>query len=134
MISNSISCELRAMNTLTQKELKNFKQVLTQQLAELLATAEQTVSSMVQPGDWASDPLDQAAIEDTRAYTLRIRDRESHLIKKISGALAKIDEGTFGICEACGEEISLARLTARPVTAFCIQCKTRMEALEKATG
>lgn len=122
------------MEELTHTELDYFKQMLADQLAELLVTAEKTVSSMVQPGDWASDPLDQATIEDTRTYTLRIRDRESQLIKKIKTALAKIDEGTFGICEECGEEIALARLKARPVTAYCIQCKTKIESLEKFAG
>jgi DnaK suppressor protein len=53
------------------------------------------------------------------------------LLKKIDEALERINNGTFGICESCGEEISLKRLEARPVTTLCIDCKTRQEADEK---
>ncbi|MGD8541511.1 MAG: TraR/DksA C4-type zinc finger protein, partial [Desulfobacteraceae bacterium] len=52
----------------------------------------------------------------------------------IKKALARIDNGSFGICETCGEEISIERLRARPVTTQCIECKTKEEALEKSLG
>ena len=60
--------------------------------------------------------------------------RESKLIKKIKQALERIENGTYGICESCGEEISVKRLKARPVTTQCIECKAKEEALEKALG
>jgi DnaK suppressor protein len=62
---------------------------------------------------------------------LRIRDRERKLIFKIQEALTRIDEGTFGICEECGEEIGIERLKARPVTTLCIECKSSQEVEEK---
>jgi DnaK suppressor protein len=65
---------------------------------------------------------------------LRIRDRESKLIRKIKSALERIENGTFGVCETCGGEISIKRLKARPVTSQCIECKSKEEALEKALG
>ncbi|MFZ1986207.1 MAG: RNA polymerase-binding protein DksA [Desulfatitalea sp.] len=119
------------MEAMQPKDIAFFKEQLTQQLNELLTMAEKTVGTLVQSGEWAADPLDQAAMETDRTNTLRIRDRESHLIKKIKSALGKIRDGSFGICEACGEEIALARLKARPVTSYCIRCKTQMEAFEK---
>lgn len=122
------------MEALQPEDFVYFREHLIRQLEELLVVAEQTVGSLVQSAEWAADPLDQAAMEADRNFTLRIRDRESHLIKKIKTALAKIEEGSFGICEACGEDIALARLKARPVTAYCIRCKTRMEAYEKVAG
>ncbi|KJS31815.1 MAG: conjugal transfer protein TraR [Desulfatitalea sp. BRH_c12] len=122
------------MEAIHPQDIVYFKNQLTEQLNELLTMAEKTVSTLVQSGEWAADPLDQAALESDRNYTLRIRDRESHLIRKITTALAKIEDGSFGICESCGDEISLARLKARPVTAYCIQCKTQMEAFEKVSG
>jgi DnaK suppressor protein len=48
--------------------------------------------------------------------------------------LDRIEEGTFGICDTCGEDISIERLKARPVTTQCIDCKTKEEAQEKALG
>jgi len=122
------------MELLQPEDITFFKACLNQQLHELLDNAERTVNTMVQSGEWAADPLDQAAMENDRNYTLRIRDRESHLIKKIAAALEKIEDGSFGICESCGDEIALARLKARPVTAYCIRCKTQMEAFEKVAG
>jgi DnaK suppressor protein len=65
---------------------------------------------------------------------LRIRDREAKLIKKIREALERFENDTYGICETCGEDISIKRLKARPVTTQCIDCKSKEEALEKALG
>jgi DnaK suppressor protein len=80
------------------------------------------------------DPTDRAAMEADRNFLLRIRDRERRLIVKIREALDRIDKGTYGICEACGDDISIKRLKARPVTTQCIECKTREEARENALG
>ena len=77
------------------------------------------------------DPIDRASLESDRNFLLRIRDRERKLIVKIKKALERIEEGTFGICERCGEEISEERLKVRPVTTFCIDCKEEQENEEK---
>jgi DnaK suppressor protein len=82
----------------------------------------------------ASDPLDRAALDSGRTETLRYRERESRPIRKIKMTLEKIEDNEFGICEGCGEEIPLKRLIARPVTAHCIGCKTKMEAAERVFG
>lgn len=111
-----------------------FKDLLSRQLEELLARAEKIVAQLVRNGELSADILDQAASDIDRNYTLRICDRESRLIKKIKTALSKIEEGTFGICESCDERIGIERLKARPVTAYCIRCKTQMEAFEKVSG
>jgi len=62
---------------------------------------------------------------------LRLRGREQKLLKKIDEAIVRIDEGSYGICESCGGQISLKRLEARPVTTLCIECKTEQEENEK---
>lgn len=111
-----------------------FKKLLSGQLDELLIRAEKIVAQLVRNGELSADIVDQASTDMDRDFTLRICDRESHLIKKIKTALSKIEEGTFGICESCDEPISIDRLKARPVTAYCIRCKTQMEAFEKASG
>ena len=124
------------MDELTPEDLEFFRELLTNQLNDLLETANRTVSDMfhrVEDGTPA-DPLDRAVLDSDRNYTLRIRDRESRLIGKIKSALAKIDEGFYGICEACDQPISPARLKARPTTDYCINCKTQMEMYEKAAG
>jgi DnaK suppressor protein len=117
-----------------KKDLDFFKKLLKARLEELLSQADDTVSGMTDHKENFPDPTDRASLESDRNFMLRIRDREHKLIKKIKKALERIETGTFGVCETCGEEISVARLKARPVTTQCIDCKTKEEAQEKALG
>jgi len=117
-----------------KKDIEFFKDLLENRIEDLLSQADNTVSGMTAPKENFPDPTDRASLESDRNFMLRIRDRESKLIKKIKKALARIENGTFGICETCGEDISIQRLKARPVTTQCIDCKTKEEAFEKALG
>jgi RNA polymerase-binding transcription factor len=117
-----------------KKDVEYFKKLLAKRLGDLLNQADSTVSGMIDPKENFPDPTDRASLEADRNFMLRIRDRENKLIKKIKKALDRIETGTFGICESCGEDISIERLKARPVTTQCIDCKTKEEAQEKALG
>lgn len=117
-----------------EKDQEYFKKLLTEQLESLLGEANKTVTGMTGQKENFPDPTDRASMESDRNFMLRIRDRERKLIGKIKEALERIESGTFGICEKCGEDISIKRLKARPVTTLCIECKTREEAREKALG
>jgi DnaK suppressor protein len=119
---------------LTKKKLKFFKKLLNERLDELFNEASKTVSGMTNQRANMPDPSDRATLESDRNFTLRIRDRERKLIGKIKEALERIENGTYGICEECGEDISEPRLKARPVTTFCIECKKKQENSEKARG
>jgi DnaK suppressor protein len=81
-----------------------------------------------------SRPYRQGDAGIGKKFHLRIRDRERKLISKIKEALDRLDQGTFGICEECGEDISEERLKARPVTTLCINCKKRQENEERLKG
>lgn len=116
------------------KNLKHFKKLLNNRLDELLGQADATVNKMTDSKESFPDPTDRASMEAERNFTLRIRDRERKLIGKIKEALERVEDGTFGLCESCGEEIGIKRLEARPVTTLCIDCKTKQEAGEKARG
>jgi DnaK suppressor protein len=111
-----------------------FKDLLQGQLAERLTVLQSTGIDREDPVDFSPDPLDQASSDRDRGMMERMRHRESRLIQKIEEALARIEDGTYGICEGCGEEIELARLKARPVATYCIECKTAQEKLERVTG
>ena len=117
-----------------KKDIENFKKHLTARLDDLLNQAGDTVSGMTETKENFPDPTDRAALEADRNFMLRIRDREHKLIKKIKEAIARLENDTYGICDSCGEDISLKRLKARPVTTQCIDCKSKEEALEKALG
>ncbi|PLX97847.1 MAG: RNA polymerase-binding protein DksA [Desulfuromonas sp.] len=116
---------------MNKKELKEFKQLLEKQLDELLEDAGKTASEMADEKANFPDPTDRASLESDRNFELRIRDRERKLIGKIREALERIEDGEFGFCESCEEEIGIARLKARPVTTMCIDCKTEQERQEK---
>lgn len=117
-----------------KKDVDYFRDLLSERLESLIDKADDTVSGMIVTKENFPDPTDRASLEADRNFMLRIRDRERKLINKIRKALARIENGTFGICEECGEEISLKRIKARPVTTQCIGCKTKEEAQEKALG
>ena len=78
------------------------------------------------------DVSDQASAEVDQNFSMRIREREQKLLKKIDEALERMDAATYGICERCGEDIPYKRLKARPVTILCIECKTLEEQEEGA--
>ena len=119
---------------MNERNLKQFKKQLNAWLADLLRQADQTVRDLQDIDLRQADTLDLAAAENNRNFSLRIRRRENRLIHKIQRSLRDIEEGTYGICEACGEPIGLKRLKARPVTRHCIRCKTEMEKLERLVG
>jgi len=114
-----------------KEKVEEFRLILQDQLNKLLEDAGKTVSEMTDEKTNFPDPTDRASLESDRNFELRIRDRERKLIAKIREALDRIENGEFGICESCEEEIGEARLRARPVTTLCIDCKTEQERQEK---
>jgi DnaK suppressor protein len=114
-----------------EKRLEFFKSLLNGQMKELIDEASKTVNDLTVTDGEFPDPTDRASWESDRNFLLRIRERERKLITKIREALTRIEEGNFGVCERCGEEISDKRLEARPVTTLCINCKQEQENLEK---
>src|SRR3989338_957015 len=116
-----------------EKNKNLFKKLLNDQLQALIKEASETIGEMSDETERENfpDTTDRAAVESDRNFLLRIRERERLLILKVRAALKRIGEGTFGICESCGVKISLARLKARAVTTFCIECKTEAEQQEK---
>jgi DnaK suppressor protein len=114
-----------------EKRLEFFRSLLNEQMKELIEEAAKTVNDMTVTEGEFPDPTDRASWESDRNFLLKIRERERKLITKIGEALARLEEGAFGICERCGEEISEKRLEARPVTTLCIKCKEEQENLEK---
>ena len=113
-----------------KQELTRYRTQLEAQLAELAQHGAATVHEMVDGGGELPDPNDRATRESELGHELRLRDRDRKLISKIREALERIDAGTFGRCESCGGRIAPARLRARPVTTFCIECKREAERLE----
>lgn len=115
------------------ERLEYFRNLLTDWLRKLLTEAGATLGDLTDEKENLADAIDLASMESNRDFQLRIRDRERILIHKIKEALARIEDGEYGICVACGEEISEKRLIARPVATHCIDCKTELEQLERSS-
>lgn len=118
-----------------KEKLERFRILLNGKLEELINGAGKAVTGMSESKDENfPDPTDRAAHETDRNFLLRVKDRERRLISKVNEAIKRIDDGTFGVCELCGEEISEKRLEVRPVTTCCIDCKKEEEEQEKGRG
>ena len=120
---------------MNKAQLKKFRSLLEEKREEIVRKAKQTLDEdMTLDADDLPDEMDLASSEYLQSFTFRLRGREKTFLDKINKALAKIDEGTFGTCEECGEEISLKCLEARPETTLCIRCKEDQERMEKDYG
>ena len=117
-----------------EKELQRFKVLLEEMKVDINSDVAQTLTEMTAQTGNIPDPNDRATMESDRSFELRIRGRERKLMEKVDNALARIDDGSYGVCVGCGEDITIKRLEARPVAKFCIDCKTRQEQREKEQG
>ena len=116
---------------LTESKKRYFKKILTNQLEELLESVENASRNIPEADGEPLDFTDQASIESERDLNIHIKEREARLTAKIKEALSRLEDGSFGICEDCGEPIAEKRLEVRPVTTLCIDCKRKQEAEEK---
>jgi len=123
------------MTTMTKAQLKKFRESLEAKRIEIIQRARQTLDEdMTLDVDDLPDEMDLASSEYLQSFTFRLRGRERMLLDKIQKALLRLDDGTFGVCEECGEKISQKRLEARPETTLCIRCKEEQERIEKDLG
>ena len=113
------------------KQLGYFRKMLEGWKAVLSQDIDTTLHSMQGEQTVFADPNDRATQESDMALELRNRDRERKLIRKINETIARIDSDDYGYCDACGVEIGLGRLQARPTAALCIDCKTLEEIRER---
>lgn len=115
-----------------QKE--HFKQLLLNWRRGLMEEVDRTMSHLKDEAANFPDPADRASQEEEFSLELRTRDRERKLIKKIDSTLELIENDDYGFCHACGVEIGIRRLEARPTATLCVDCKTLDEIKEKQVG
>ena len=115
-------------------KLEYFRNLIQHEIDALSANQAKTMTELIATAERLPDMVDHAASQLDRNFELKIRERERNLIAKMEEAILRIDNGTYGICDDCDEEISGKRLMARPVTTLCIDCKTRQEQAEKRRG
>lgn len=117
---------------MNEKQQQHFRQMLLNWRKELENEINRTVTHMQNEHLNLPDPNDRASQEEEFSLELRTRDRESKLLRKIDKTLKRINEGDYGYCDACGIEIGIRRLEARPTAELCIDCKQLQERREKS--
>jgi DnaK suppressor protein len=116
---------------MTKNELEKYKTVLETRLAELSYALRNREDIAIEK---TPDALDEVQLAGERELAIRNLDRESHLLRQVRSALARIADGSYGICNHCEEEISLKRLNAVPQTAYCIKCQEAADRHEFETN
>lgn len=113
------------------KTLNQFKALFNRQKRELLYSGKVMNEEFNLKPDDLADELDLTSTDNETAMRMRLRNREGLFLTKIEEALARMDAGTFGLCESCDCEISLKRLEARPTASLCVDCKEMQEQTER---
>ena len=116
---------------MNENQVKHFQDILNEWKRTLIEEVSRTVSHMKSEVKNLSDPSDRATQEEEFALELRTRDRERLLIRKIEKTLSLTESDDYGYCQACGIEIGLQRMEARPTAEYCIDCKTTQEIKER---
>ena len=121
----------RGEEYMSPEQLEHFREILLAWKRELMQEVDRTVHHMQDEAANFPDPNDRATQESEFGLELRTRDRERKLLRKIDQALGRIEDGSYGFCEATGEEIGLKRLEARPVATMSLEAQERRELAEK---
>lgn len=120
---------------MNKRDLTRIRKLLLEQRDQIQGNTKKILSEDIHfdPDDFP-DEMDVASSEMNLQFAGRLREREQGLLSKIDAALEKMDEGEYGECRVCGEQIGVARLKARPVAELCIECKSEQEKLERRAG
>lgn len=102
--------------------LKKERDKLVHQLAELGANEAGELTGDVEYSDGFADA---AASTAERSEVLGIVDNLTKLLRDVDEALARVDEGTYGLCKSCGKEIGADRMEFRPTSRYCVDCKAK---------
>ncbi len=115
-----------------KRDLERCRALLLEQRDRILGNESRVLSGEldIDPDDFP-DEIDTAVAESSLSFSGQLWGRERRLLNKIEKTLEKIDQGTYGKCEGCGDEIGAKRLVARPVASLCIACKDEQERDER---
>ena len=126
--------EKKGEEYMNEEQVEHFRNILLTWKKELMEEVDRTVHHMQDDAANFPDPNDRATQESEFSMELRARDRERKLIKKIEESMQNLENEDYGYCEACGVEIGVKRLEARPTATLCIDCKILDEIKEKQMG
>src|SRR2546421_2096602 len=108
------------METMTQTEINKYKAMLEAKQAELSAGLRNREDIAIEK---TPDAIDEVQLAGERELAIRNLDRESSLLRNVNGALARVADGSYGVCLHCDDDIKTKRLDAVPWTKYCITCQ-----------
>lgn len=106
--------------------LKRYREILEKKKDELLAGAPARTAT-TEPGSKSGDWIDQSSQENDRHVHLALKQTDSKLLRAIEEAILRIDQGTYGTCMDCENQIPAVRLDAVPWTRVCLDCKEKQQ-------
>src|SRR5579872_1327620 len=112
---------------MTKTELNKFKKILENKQGELELVVRNRDAITIEK---SADALDEVQHAAERELAIRNLDRESNLLRNVRSALRRIEDGSFGTCLHCEEEISPKRIAAVPWAPYCIQCQEEADRLQ----
>lgn len=110
------------------RELERVRKQLLEERAELVKLFQHEVEESRQIDETVEDPIDQATTSYQRDLNLAFSTNDYERLSAIENAIARLDDGTYGVCDTCGEKIAEERLKAVPWTVFCVRCQEDEEA------
>jgi DnaK suppressor protein len=117
------------------KDRQKFTEILQKKKKKIIEKAQNTLETgMTLDEADLSDEMDLASSEYLQSFQFRLRGRERTFLAKIDSALSRIEDGSFGTCDDCGNVIHPKRLEARPEATLCIKCKEEQEREEQQFG
>ncbi|MBI2711648.1 MAG: TraR/DksA family transcriptional regulator [Bdellovibrio sp.] len=117
-----------------KETIRKFRKIFEAQREKVLFNDRVIREDFAVSADDRYDEIDLATTDIEQSMRMRLRNRETLYIKKIDEALRRIEDGTFGECEDCGEDIEIRRLEARPTATLCVFCKEEQERKEILTA
>lgn len=116
------------MDTLTQEQLALLRSMLERRLDALVRVEEPSALDGGLPvSEVEASPLDRATARLLNDLTLEAAGQHTAQVQVLRHALSKFADGSYGLCEECGQPIGVSRLLARPEARLCIACQTRAE-------
>lgn len=117
------------------ERLDEMKKILLQMKMDTLKEINKSFKSTSElpSGEPSGDIYDQASSERDRELGLLLGDREREKLRNIEEALLKFEEGEYGTCEECGDDIPLGRLKVMPFARYCVRCKSDIEKMQAQT-
>ena len=109
---------------MTRSQLDTFKKTLEARLAHFGRSTARRDEIAIQR---APDLLDEVQLAADRELVTRSLEREAKVLRDVRAALARMEEGAYGACVNCDEEIGMKRLNAIPWTALCIRCQEQFD-------